>query len=457
MPKSPENILNKKINRRDFIKLGGIVSLGGLLAACRPGIIEADSKPGYLDKDQPPTMPAKTATVEPSPTASNTPEPTPTATQTPEPTPTATEVPVEIEPILEGRPTSPEEVFDFSPFREVLNDTTSDGKLEFFMAVNDRQTRPNGELYFPLQVKPEYWVDQLDEEGNPVLDEEGNPVQEVNNQVLADLLRKWGVRIQRDTNEFGSDNRRGLKPEVLTLTVVNGNLLKEEIDKRVERPGRDNLVNNIGIIEQVEASFGSHDENGEPLLNSQGEPIRTIDRMVLLVSGAESTVAGPEANIPLEYRRIPIITDSDTETGDSQEDLEWTTNHLVNAGQTDAYLLSSPFLFEDSDGKLTLICVNQVSRYSQRIDHELQHMVEIHDYLLDLLYSQYASSLHPEHVKRVTGHLLGGTSVASGTFRESVASEILMNELVPHYTDEEDRLLPEGKIIRPGFIDTPEE
>jgi len=84
-------------------------------------------------------------------------------------------------------------------------------------------------------------------------------------------------------------------------------------------------------------------------------------------------------------------------------------------------------------------------------------MVEIHDYLLDLLYSQYASSLHPEHVKRVTGHLLGGTSVASGTFRESVASEILMNELVPHYTDEENRLLPEGKIIRPGFIDTPEE
>lgn len=89
----------RRLSRRDFLKLAGAMSLGGLLSAC--GVDQISTPPKTLFPTlipMPTVMPTSTATLTGTPTSTpmltETPTTTPSLTATSSPTPTATPVPI---------------------------------------------------------------------------------------------------------------------------------------------------------------------------------------------------------------------------------------------------------------------------------------------------------------------------------------------------------------------------
>ena len=273
--------------------------------------------------------------------------------------------------LLELGPVEEYEIFDHSRFKTAYEGTSSDG-LRIRLAYDENQQTLSGKPFFPFPVEIGY-VDGTDADGEPI----------INNDAFADILVNW-LEYVRDGKSFN---------------VIDASILKRLI---AEHKSPDSLINTLSdpdILKSFELSFRPTDNNGNPILNNQGEPIKVIDELVLYYQGAEHNTG---FKVPPEYRQFEVLSEG-------RDDLMISAS--VGRGTSDVpanFLLS---LIEKPNGDITLLIKCFLGSQQQTVDRpnsELAKNILNYHLVLALLNGINTGTWPPSYTKTSGNSLLGG-------------------------------------------------
>jgi hypothetical protein len=304
---------------------------------------------------------------------------------------------VETRRVLESQPTSPEELFDLTQYKEVFNQQAGETQLRI-LYDHDQTYVENGveKPYFIEHVKPVY----INEEGEP------------DNQELAQMLLDWSLRIQKDTNRLDGRGYWGAAPEEPFLTVIDAGALKQKIEERLPQGIEDQeIISNLDCYQQVNLSFNE------------------IDEVIMINQGAY-----PADNQPISFEDYTLPLQLDEETSVY-------TNRGVNLSNSKRYGLVTSFLFEDESGKTTLVAyLNSTGQYTFSTPR-LENLKERYAFtqLQAVLSTAYAASIHPEFTKRIVRPTLGGSVgvIPLSIAQKSLWVDITLNEAYPLLREQE--------------------